>query len=300
MSDRVYRDILDEQAARRAAREQAAAGRYHELLAQDAALREAARTVRHAALTGEGEQTAREAWEALCARALAARGWSADALNPAPECPLCGDRGYVQGRLCACVRNAAAQRLLGGSRVRGFADFDETVYPEAPIPPGVTQRAYMARLRGMMEQYCLDYPQSRENYVFTGKAGLGKTYLMECMGAELMKRGASVARVTAFQVNAMMARALRGEDSMGVLMDSDVLLLDDMGSEPLLNKVTIAGFFNLFNERSIAGRPVITTTNLTPAEIQERYGDRVFSRMLDKRTTRVIPFYGADVRNARG
>jgi len=298
MSDRIYHDILQALNARRTAREQQCAALYRALLAENEPLKLAARSVRRAALQGDEAAQAAAAQSFAQARtaALAARGLPPDALDPTPDCPICADRGYVQGKLCACVYNAAAQKLLGSSRVRGFADFSADIYPEIPIPPGVTQRAYMQRLKEMMEKYCAEYPARRENYVFTGPAGLGKTHLMECMGAELMRRGIATARLTAYQVNNIMAKALRGEDDMTMLMGCDVLLLDDMGSEPLLNKVTIAGFFNLFNERAIAEKTFICTTNLTPAELQDRYGDRVFSRMLDKRFTRVIPFYGADVR----
>lgn len=295
----LYHEVLDELTRRRARRQQQLQELNREVNARYPAVRDLSRTLRRAAVAGDkpAVEAAQEKLTTAQEKALAEMGYAPDALRDTPGCPLCRDTGYADGQLCACVRNEAARRMLGGCALPDFSCFSADFYSQTPVQPGITQRDYMARLRELMQTYCAQFPDNqRGNVLFTGKAGLGKTYLMDCMGSELIHRGFSVIRITAYQLNEWMLKAMRGESSLDTLLSCDALLLDDMGSEPLLNKVTITGFFNVFNERLLAGRAFVVTTNLTPAEIQERYGDRVFSRLLDQRMTSVIPFLGADVR----
>ena len=76
-----------------------------------------------------------------------------------------------------------------------------------------------------------------------------------------------------------------------------VAIVDDLGAEPVLNKVTVSSFFNLFNERNAAGKPWLISTNLTPEGLITRYGERVFSRLTDTRLTQLIEFEGVDLRH---
>lgn len=251
----------------------------------------------------------REALPALMKkRAKAAAAWlksrslPADWLNPAHGCPACKDTGYAEGKLCACVRNEAARRMFAEAGLTGdsptFEKYDLTLFSDnAQSKYGCTLRERMAFLRDMGVGYSDKFPQiQKPNMLFTGHTGCGKTFLMDCIAARVISRGYWVVRATAFGVNDVMAKALFGRADPESLFACDLLALDDLGSEPILNKVTISSLFSLLNERSAKGRPFIVSTNLTPEEILKRYGDRVFSRMTDARTTRVIEFEGEDLR----
>ena len=54
--------------------------------------------------------------------------------------------------------------------------------------------------------------------------------------------------------------------------------------------------FLLVNERMEAALPTMFTTNLTPAQIQERYGERVCSRLFDRSRALAIKLEGKDLR----
>jgi DNA replication protein DnaC len=241
--------------------------------------------------------------EAIISQWLTERALPQNWLSPSPNCGTCKDTGYAEGKLCSCVRNEASRRLFSEAGLTAnspsFEKFDLSIFPEdRKVADGrTTVRERMAFLKELGLSYSDKYPElQKPNMLFTGKPGRGKTYLMDCIAGRVISRGYWVIRATAFGVNDIMAKALFDRADPDSLFECDLLVLDDIGSEPLLNKVTISSFFNLLNERSIKGKPFIISTNLTADEILKRYGDRIFSRMTDARSTRVIEFDGVDLR----
>jgi DNA replication protein DnaC len=226
-------------------------------------------------------------------------------LIPAQDCTICGDTGYTQGKLCTCVRNETARRLFDEAGLTknspSFDKFDLSVFSGSErVSGGRTVREFMETMREGGISYSDNFPDVQiPNMLFTGKPGRGKTFLMDCIASRVISRGFWVVRATAFGVNDVMAKALFDRADPESLFACDLLALDDLGSEPILNKVTISSMFSLLNERAAKGRPFIVSTNLTPEEILKRYGDRVFSRIADARTTRVIEFEGEDLRRGK-
>ena len=78
------------------------------------------------------------------------------------------------------------------------------------------------------------------------------------------------------------------------MLTCPLLLIDDLGTEPVLRNITVEYLFLLLNERE--GMATVTATNLTPAQLMNRYGERVCSRLLDKRQSEVILLKGQDLR----
>ena len=63
-----------------------------------------------------------------------------------------------------------------------------------------------------------------------------------------------------------------------------------------MNNITVTQLFNLLNERQMAGRHTVISTNLTMSEMQERYTERITSRFLDATGCRRLLFIGGDIR----
>ena len=84
------------------------------------------------------------------------------------------------------------------------------------------------------------------------------------------------------------------------MMRTPLLLLDDLGTEPLMNNITVTQLFNLLNERQMAGRHTVISTNLSLSELKDRYTERITSRLLDGRDCRRLTFIGEDIREKLG
>ena len=79
------------------------------------------------------------------------------------------------------------------------------------------------------------------------------------------------------------------------LIETDVLLIDDLGTEPIIKNVSIEYLTLLLTERQ--NKHTIIATNLTDEEIQNKYGDRVFSRLTNKNMSKLLYLDGDDLRH---
>ena len=79
-------------------------------------------------------------------------------------------------------------------------------------------------------------------------------------------------------------------------MDSEVLIIDDLGTEPLKKNVTQEYLYLILNERMLSHKSTIITTNLMPKDIMETYGERLASRLFNKKTSIMINLEGDDLR----
>ncbi len=237
---------------------------------------------------------------------LRAREMPEDYLNIRYDCDDCDDTGWLDEyhRLpCACRSNREIEILMesaGVSRVwRGFEEFDERVYPTEE------QKKQGRAARMLCEDYANRFPEiAKPNLLLMGESGLGKTFFLEAIAERINSRRLPVLSVTAFR----MLEAMRayhfgssGEDAaFRSMVGCDLLLIDDLGTEPMLNNITVEYLFTLFNERGAARRPTVIATNLLPGDLMARYGERVMSRLLDKNITTAIRLTGADLRLSGG
>lgn len=79
------------------------------------------------------------------------------------------------------------------------------------------------------------------------------------------------------------------------ITETDAILIDDLGAEQVLNNVTIPYILEMLTERA-ENKVTVITTNLSPVELEKRYGQRIVSRLLDKKLSVGIEFGGEDLR----
>jgi len=242
-------------------------------------------------------------------RVLTGYGLPADYLDPVYECPLCHDRGEVGApprQWCSCFRQQLVRLLcsdegMAALQVENFETFDETRFPEEPLPgKQVSQRAHILALRSVCDRYANEFPHNAQrNLLFSGTSGLGKSFLMNCIAHRVLTRGYSVARVTAHKLIESMRRYhYNGEDAEAAEQwtGAQLLLLDDLGAEPMIENVTIVYLLNLLGDRFAARRHTVVSTNFSPSELIQAYTERLASRLLDTSSTRMLRFEGRDLR----
>jgi len=235
---------------------------------------------------------------------LRQNGLNADALDPVYTCKLCRDEGYVYDpsrRMCSCFAtelNRRILRALGLQDDQTFEAFDpDTFSKDSPAP--VSQRAMMLRNREICERYADSFPGGEfSDLLFTGQSGLGKTFLLRAVAQRVAGRGFSVEYLSAFKLLEILRKAYFENNAalLDGLIDVPLLLIDDLGTEPLMENITVTQLFNLLNERQNKGRHTVISTNLTIPELKARYTERITSRFLDESRCRILKFIGDDVR----
>lgn len=267
------------------------------------------------ARAGEIMETARKRAQQNRARMgdlLEKAGFARDALEAQHDCPECQDTGYVGQpvkRFCKCFERRMMSMAYENANMAGleqqcFENSDLSIFPDAPTSLGVRQRKMMEYVFRYGEEYAQNFPHNaRRNLLLYGHSGLGKTYLLNCIARRVLDRGFSVLKVTAYRMLEGMRRAHMGEDDQGelrMMMECELLLIDDLGTEPLLRNVSVEYLFTLLNERMVNRRHTVIATNLAPGDILSRYNERIYSRMVDQESTAIFQFDGQDVRMSGG
>mgnify|MGYP002870008882 CR=1 FL=1 len=231
-------------------------------------------------------------------RMLKEKGLPEDYLETPYTCKRCKDTGSVEGINCECfkslLKSFAAQEPGAGSTLK-LHTFDEIrfdVYRTDAV------RTHMKKMADFLKRYCNDFGKSgyRRSMLMYGSTGTGKTFISSCVASELSAQGFAVSFGSAFEYfkrieDEHFGRA--GGDTMGTMIDCDMLIIDDLGSE-FKTSFTESRLYNIINTRMNAERPTIVSTNLSTDELKARYNDRISSRLLG--TYAPIPFTGEDIR----
>ncbi len=271
------------------------------------------RSVRQAfgdAVPRDPEALMREYNEKIAAL-LTAKGYPADYLAPVCRCPVCGDTGYVYEhsvrRPCACFlkqyQALFSREAEAGKGQETFDSFDEARFPDYVLPgTDVTQREYMRVVRDKCRRFAGNVPDGPlKTLLLHGGSGLGKTFLLHCVENAVRERGVDTLCVTAYDLLADLKSAYfsRGGDPPREYFDTALLLIDDLGMEPLIENVTVEQIYNLLNARLRQGLYTALSTNLSREELRARYTERVSSRLLDTRSGLALHFLGKDIRLIR-
>ena len=244
---------------------------------------------------------------------LLQNGWGADALDELPACPKCNDTGWVGARMCTCLK-----KLCGEEQIKelsklldlgeqSFETFSMDYYSPLAWPgEEISPRENMEFIFDMCSNYARKFGRFRlRNLFLSGPPGLGKTFLSACIARTVSENGFSVVYDTAVNVFARFEEqkfardrldAEEARDETRRYLGCDLLILDDLGSE-LTTPFVQSALYTLVNARLMANKQTVISSNLTMAQVRQRYTPQIASRLEGE--YRVLPFYGEDIRLQR-
>lgn len=229
---------------------------------------------------------------------LISKGFDENYTEQVFECEKCRDEGYVNEKMCSCLRNALITKQLEASGVgqlisgQSFENFSLDMYPS-------DVREGMACLFDDLKEYALSFSKDSSNLLFVGGTGLGKTHLSTAIAKTVIEKSFYVVYETAtnifsdFESDRFRDRYAGEEPVAKKYMECDLLILDDLGTEVVTN-FTVSCLYNLINTRLNKRLPIILSTNLNSAEIRKLYNDRITSRLFGDFEIKV--FRGTDNR----
>ena len=226
-------------------------------------------------------------------------GLPADYLEPIFVCPDCRDTGYVDREKCHCLRQAEISLLYEQSGLQEMLAKNNFSLLSYEYHSG-EDLSHFEKAVENCKNFIKNFDSDYHNLFFYGTVGTGKSFLSGCVAKKLMDQGHSVIYFgatglfdllssTSFDTKSREER----QNTYSDLYQCDLLIIDDLGTE-LTNQFTASQLFSLLNERNIGRKATIISTNLSLRELQDRYSDRIFSRITSN--FEVCKLTGPDIR----
>lgn len=246
--------------------------------------------------------------QAMRSKLLTDNGYPADYLDIRYTCPKCEDTGYIGQNYCDCyhelVRKYAFEKISGATpmKLSSFDDFRLDYYPSRlDAESGVVPMEHMRNIRDFCVEYAKDFSLKSGNLLMYGRTGLGKTHLSLAIAAEVTKKGYSVIYDSAQNILTRIekehfGRSDSSDDTLSEVCTCDLLILDDLGSEFQTN-FTLSAIYTIINNRLLASVPTIISTNLENRKLEEKYGERIASRIMGSYVN--LGFCGNDIRQMK-
>ena len=237
---------------------------------------------------------------------LAIHDYPADYLDPIYDCPECKDTGYIGDKKCRCFQQKIRHILYSQSNIEdvagteSFSAFRREYYStqrsgREKLSPRENIENVLSASHSFIESFD---SKSGQNLLIYGNAGVGKTFLSNCIAGELLNRGKGVIYLTAYQFFDQLAdytfrRGANNAQTLPAFLHCDLLIIDDLGTE-LNNSFINSQLFLCINERILNKKSTIISTNLSLEQINRSYTERVFSRIIQSYT--LLHIYGEDIR----
>lgn len=233
---------------------------------------------------------------------LVSLGYTADYTEVKYFCPDCSDSGYINGRtMCHCFREALVKATIASSGMGNLIEkqsFDNFSLETYSYDKAVFER--MSYNLEAAKKYATEFREKGGNLLLVGTTGTGKTHISTAIAREVISQGFDVIYDSAqniiadFETDKFKSGYGPYTPKADKYLECDLLIMDDLGTE-FSSQFSTACIYNLLNTRQNKGLSTIISTNLSARDLQERYEDRITSRIVGM-DTRILQFVGKDNR----
>lgn len=239
---------------------------------------------------------------------LLQHGYAADYLELQYHCPKCQDTGYLNQEACSCLKQMVIDEMYEQSNLKNilekenFDTFSLSYYSKEKVE-GKDHSPYdnMSSILQHCIRFTEDFDTKQENILLYGETGLGKTFLSNCIAKKLLDTGHTVLYLSSNELfeQILSPYIMSGKKNEELsylyhyIYSCDLLILDDLGTE-MTNNFTLSQLFEIINQRILSGHSTLISTNLVLPQIQERYTERIMSRLIAH--YKCFYVYGDDIR----
>ena len=236
---------------------------------------------------------------------LVGAGYDKDYLNPPYDCPLCKDEGFLDNSYCHCFRKELIKRTFAESTLANLSDntfekFSLSWYSDESENGELSPRKNMEKVFAECKTFAENFDKITDNLLLTGPSGLGKTFLSSCIASKLIADGVNVIYQSSSVVFSLLDRVKFSKNASEAdlytaerLLDSDLLILDDLGTE-FITEFSVSELFRIVNTRILTGKKTVINTNLSLSDLKKIYSERILSRIIGNFV--ILKFYGKDIR----
>lgn len=246
--------------------------------------------------------------QAMVKQLLVQNGYSENYLEPVYTCPSCKDKGYINGERCSCfnklLTHFAVEKLNSEANMPecDFEHFSLDYYKGTSNPSCPDCYRKMSENLAFCKHYANNFSLKSDSLFILGQTGIGKTHISLSIAKEVSAQGYTVAYGSLLNFLRIIEKEHFGRttnsetDTLQVLIDTDLLILDDLGSE-FQTSFYESTLYNIINSRINLGLPTIISSNLSVEELQRNYNERIISRLFSVFTT--LMFFGDDIRQLK-
>lgn len=242
-------------------------------------------------------------------------------LKPKYECNICKDTGYVMDsnyntKMCNCLKQRMIDASFNKSNLsnlekENFSNFNELLFSDevdlSKYKFNISPRTNILNIKKNCIEFIENFDDPKQkNLLFIGNTGLGKTFMTNCIAAEILKMGKTVLYQTAPMllesvINYKMSKQKNTlDDICKSVLEADLLIIDDLGTESL-NSMKLSELFTILNTRILNLNHKMTrtiiSTNLNINDIFKNYEERIGSRIAGYYD--IYYFFGEDIRFKR-
>ena len=230
---------------------------------------------------------------------LKAYGYPEDYTDVHYTCSKCLDSGYVDTKICSCLKELLITKNIESSGMgrlmdkQSFDSFDLSWYKDNDAK---IMKANYDRAVAFAEKF----GTHQDNLFLIGTTGTGKTHISTSIAKAVIAKGFSVLYdsaqniVSAFEDDKFRSGFNQTDSKAEKYLECELLIIDDLGTE-FVTQFSTSCMYNLITTRQNRGLNTIISTNLSFDELRTNYSGRITSRLMGS-DYQILTFCGADYR----